>query len=82
MNYSYDKAKAYAQSIGIEWQEKQFENFDQMAAAHGFSQSQVDIAVQNCLVSIASSWDSKVYSLKQRIKIAAKFILGIKGKLK
>ena len=76
MNYSYSKGAAYAKSLGLEWQEKWVENFDQMAAAHGFTQAQIDLAVQHHLVITAHAWHPKIYKFSERLKIAAWFIFG------
>ena len=72
MYYNYRKGIAYGKSCGVALKERRFENFDQMAKAHGYSQAQIDIAVQN-FVHVVSP---QSYGFWERVKIGFDFIRG------
>ena len=78
MNYNYSGAAAYAKAIGVEFFESWVENFDQQAQAFGFSQAQVDIAMQHHLWHVKFLFSPKTYNFKQRLMLAGHFLFGRK----
>ena len=82
MNYNYTGAEAYAKQIGLVWEDKMVENFDQQAHAFNFTQAQIDMALQHGLWNIRHVMQPKTYSFKQRVGIAFCFLLGKEIKVK
>lgn len=77
-NYNYTDAEAYAKACGIFLLPDKLLEFDQMAQAHGFSQAQVNVAIQIHIRHVSWLFDPKNYSLKQRIALALWFLFGRK----
>lgn len=78
MKFNYSNAEVYAKSCGLVLQAERLQEFDQLAAAHGFTQSQVDVAMQIHIRHIAWLFNPKNYTFKQRILVALYFLFGRK----
>lgn len=78
MNYNYKSAEDYAKACGLVLQQERLAEFDQLAFAHGFSQAQVDVAMQIHLRHVAFILLPSSYTLKQRILLALHFLFGRK----
>lgn len=78
LNYNYTAAETYAKSCGILLQTERLDEFDKLAAAHAFTQAQVDIAMQCHIRNVALAFYVGTYTWKQRIMIALNFLFGRK----
>lgn len=78
MNYNYTAAEAYAKACGLVLQQERLAEFDQLSFAHGFSQAQVDVAMQIHLRHVAFIMLPSSYTFKQRIMLALYFLFGRK----
>lgn len=74
MTYNFTSAEAYAKSHGIFLLPDKVAEFDQIATAHGFTQAQVDVAMQMHIRHIAWIMNPKTYSYKQRLMLAFHFL--------
>ena len=80
LNYNYEVWPDYCKAHGLIWIPEWVENFDQLAKAHGYTQAQVDIAIQSHLVQVEHLFSPKTYNWKQRILLALWFLFGRKKK--
>lgn len=77
MKYNYSAGEEYAKQCGLSWKPEWVTEFDQMAAAHDFTQAQVDVAVHLYLWQLATRiFNVKSYSLKERFMLAFYFLTG------
>ena len=77
MNYNYSGVEKYARNIGVVWHSKWFAPFDEQAKVFGFTQAQIDVALQHHLWNVKNRiFNPKEYAFKDRIKIAASFLIG------
>jgi len=76
MHYDYHKSAAYSKQIGLTWSAHHVENFDQMAKAHGFTQAQVDIALQHHLWNVRQVMVREHYGMRKRIALALYYLFG------
>lgn len=76
MKFNYSASEAYAKSCGLALEHNRLAEFDQLAAAHGFTQSQVDVAMQVHIRHVAWLFNPKNYTFKQRIMLALYFLFG------
>ena len=76
MNYNFSAAESYAKSCNLSLLPEKIAEFDQLASAHGFTQAQVDIAMQLHIRQTAWNFYPGNYSLKKRIKLALHFLFG------
>jgi len=75
LHYNYDSAKAYCTQIGLVWLGDEFVRAaDEDARKSGFTQEQVDIAMQHHLWQVKFLFDPANYSFIQRVAIAAHFL--------
>jgi hypothetical protein len=74
MNFNYSQWPDYCKKNGLVWIPEWVENFDQLAKAHGYTQAQVDIAIQAHLVQIKHLFTPTIYTFKQRIALAFHFL--------
>lgn len=80
MNFDYSFGEDYAKKLGLNWWPEWVVYFDQQAGAHGFTQSQVDIAIQHHLWQVRHIFDARSYSFRQRLYLALHFLIGKKLK--
>lgn len=72
--YNFTASETYAKSLGIFLLPDKVVEFDQLAAAHGFTQAQVDVAMQMHIRHIAWLLTPKSYNWKQRFALAFHFL--------
>ena len=77
MNFNYEASKDYAEKIGLIWKPEWLSEFDALAAAHNFTQAQVDIALQcHSYITRYRLFNPKSYTLRQRFLLAFYLIFG------
>lgn len=77
-NFNYESGIAYAKKLGLTWIPEWVEDFDQQAAAHGYTQAQVDLAIQHHLQQVKHLFSTSTYTFRQRVLLALHFIFGRK----
>ena len=79
MNYDYSSGEKYAKACGLIWMQEWVEGFDELAKAHGFTQAQVDVAIQSHLYNVSKFlFNPKTYTFKPRVLLASWFLFGRK----
>lgn len=81
LNYNYDDAKAYCQSIGLHWLGDDYGGLidsDHVAKSQGLTQEQVNALMRCHLWQTKTVLTPKNYKFLQCIKIALYFIVGWK----
>lgn len=77
LNYSYDRAKAYGELLGLKWMGDDFVRAaDEEAKTLNFTQEQVDAAMKHHLWQVRYLFNPANLTLKQRIAAAAFFLFG------
>lgn len=77
MNYDYVESQNFCEKIGLRWLGDDFVRVaDHAAYETGFTQHQVNIAMQHHLWQVRWLFCANNYSLWQRILLALHFLLG------
>ena len=69
---NYSRVIEYGKKVGVRVDERSFRDFGILAEAHGYSQTQSDVALQYFLHVVSPM----TYGVVKRIKIGLKFIAG------